>query len=226
MANIAQEPVTLGRYYKVFLNGKELPAYMLQSIESIDVENSRTEADSLSMRIQDVNMLFTRGDLLVKGTNVIVRMGHHARSRIVFEGKITFLDSDFGPDAPPVLIVNGHDMDVEALDKQRTRTFNNKRVSDVINQMLREAGLRPTVQKTSKVYSKLVQKEESNRDFIKRWVKTLKFHQYKTGHNRYYVGAKPFANPKPKNIGYRTGGHEIIRATPTFVNIDSDTEED
>lgn len=225
MSNVHQTPFALGRSYRVYLNGKELPDYMLQSISSIEVENSRTDADSATISVQDVNMLFTKGDLLVKGTNLLIRMGYHSRSRTVFEGKITHLDSDFGPDAPPVLTVSGHDMDVDAFDKQRTRTFNNKRVSDVINQMLREAGLRPTVQKTSKVYSKLVQKDESNRDFIKRWVKTLKFHQYKTGRNRYYVGSKPFINPKPKSLGYRAGGHEIIRATPTFVSLDGEKED-
>lgn len=225
MSTNSNTPVSLGRHYKVYLNGKELPAYMLQSIENIDVENSRTDADSVTIQVQDTNMLFTKGDLLVKGTNLLVKMGHHARSRTVFEGKITHLDSDFGPDSPPILVVNGHDMDVESFDKQRTRTFSNKRVSDVISTMLREAGLRPTVQKTSKVYSKIVQKDESNRDFIKRWVKTYRFHQYKTGHNRYYVGSKPFVSPKPKHIGYRTGGHEIIRATPTFVNLDGEEED-
>lgn len=225
MTNMPQAPVSLGRSYRVYLNGKELPDYMLQSIESIEVENSRTDADSANIRVQDVNLLFTKGDLLVKGTNLVIRMGHHARSRTVFEGKITHLESDFGPDSPPSLVVNGHDMDVEEFDKQRTRTFNNKRVSDVIIQMLKEAGLRPTVQKTTKVYSKIVQKEESNRDFIKRWVKVYRFHQYKTGRNRYYVGSKPFSNPKPKSIGYRSGGHEIIRATPSFVNLDNEQED-
>lgn len=226
MANAPQAPIALGRYYKVFLNGKELPDYMLQSIDSIEVESSRSDADSLTLVVQDMNQLFTKGELVLKGTNISIRMGLHTASRVVFEGKISHIESDFPPDAPPTLTINGHDMDVESLDKQRTRTFNNKRVSDVIAQMLREAGLRPTVQATSKVYPKLVQKDESNRDFIKRWAKTLKYHQYKMGGARYYVGGKPFVNPKPKDIGFRTGGHEIIRATPSFVNIDSETEED
>lgn len=226
MSNIPQQPVSLGRYYKVYFNKLQLPMHMIQSIESMEVENSRTDADSLVIIVQDAEKLFLNGDLIVKGTDVIVKMGHPERSRTVFEGKITHIEGDFGPDTLPTLTINCHDMDVEAMDEPKTRTFTNKRVSDVIASMLREAGLKPTVQTTSKVYPKLVQKDESNRDFIKRWAKTLKFHYYKTGRNRYYVGSKPYQNPKPKNIGYKTGGHEIIRATPTFVDTDSETEED
>lgn len=222
--NPAQSPGIIEPYFTVSLNGKYLPDYMLGSIETLDVVESRTEANECTIKVQDYLHMFLDSDIVKKGVTVSVRMGTRTYSEHKFKGKIVGVDAEYPEDGKTSLTIQATDMNMEEADRSRKRTFKKKTMGEIFRQMIKEMGMTPIVDYNGKVLDKVVQNDESNMDFIKRHTKKLKLKKYKVRGNKaeYYIGKKPYLYPKPLSIGYKDLGHEVRSATPSFVDIEED----
>jgi len=222
--NPSQSPGVVIPYYTVSLNGKYLPDFMLASMKTIRVTESRTEANECTIEVEDYLHMFLDSDIVKKGVTLSIRMGTNTYSEHKFKGKIVHIEAGYPEDGKTTITIQATDMNMEEADKSRKRTFKKKTMGEIFRQMLKEMGLTPVVDYNGKVQEKIVQNDESNLEFIKRHTRKLKLKSYKIRGNKaeYYIGKKPYVYPKPLSIGYKDLGHEVRSATPSYVNLEEE----
>jgi uncharacterized protein len=131
----------------VLINGSPVSAAVLRYIEDVVVDDS-VELPSMfafaitSSDAQEKNLPWVdNADLFSVGNVVEIRMGKTGALTSLITGEITALEPEFVTDRLPVLNVRGYDRRHRLQRGRKTRTFLQKKDSDIAIQIGGEAGL-------------------------------------------------------------------------------------
>jgi uncharacterized protein len=132
----------------VLINGSPVSAAVLRSVGEVEVDDSVELPSMFSLvmfgyEAQEQNLPWVDNDLFSVGNSVEIKMGWAGASNMtsLIAGEITALEPDFLTSGLPVLKVRGYDRRHRLQRGRKTRTFLQKKDSDVASQIGGEAGL-------------------------------------------------------------------------------------
>jgi phage protein D len=216
--DIMEEP-----YVALYFNSRQVPEDMMKYIETIEVEEANKKSSIARITVEDTDQVWINDAGVKKGVPITIRGGHRKDHRVLFFGKISGVEAQMPVEGIRILTISAVDRGVQAFKARNTRTWRNVKISDVITQVLRECGYDPVVEDSKVKLSSVVQRNEMNGDFLKRWITKQRWYQFKTPSGQYYVGSKSKGKITMDTLSYLKGGMEIRTFNPYFNEI---TEED
>lgn len=224
MSNLQERNVLLEPWFSVYLDNKKLGEEFTMYITQVQVEDEEDKLPLASIDIVDPKKLWLNDKRIKKDSKLRINLGHKHNNRKLFDGIITHIDGELPETGDPTLTISAIDKGIKLMDERESRSFKKAKVSDVVKIMLKECGLKGTVQDTKAVIDFLPQENETNLEFITRWRKKLKWRFQRKHDGSYYFGSDSKVAGKTKTLGYKTAGMEIINFAPTYQ--DQETTED
>lgn len=220
MPDIQSNDILLEPYVTVHIAGKELPDNMMKYVTEVTVEEDIEKQTIARISVSDPEMLWLKDSRIKKGTKISVTMGHRKNYRKMLAGTIQNLEADFPEEGYPTLIVVAVDAGVSMTESKVSKTWKNKKVSDVIKEIFSKHGISAVVQDTGKIVPIITQVKETDMDFVKRKAKesgvTLSKDLQK------YTWGKAASNAAVDLLEYKQGKGQIIQFTPEVVVVETD----
>ncbi len=182
------ETSNLTSQFYVELDGQPAPADLMRALYEISIDNSLHMPDVATLLVHDPQLRWVDEEKFAPGKAIKIAAkstARKSREQTVFEGEIVELESDFG--------ANAHHLTVRAFDRlhrlargRQVRTFQEIKVSDVIQKLAREAKLEVEAAETRKVHAHLFQNNLTNLEFLRAHARDLGFLLYVRGKKLYF----------------------------------------
>ncbi|MBP1966332.1 phage late control D family protein [Paenibacillus aceris] len=196
----------LAKKYKEFFS----PAYLISvdgakltdnmAISMIRVETSIDgTADSFSFRITNAydvtkNDFQWLGDLAL-GKPIDISLGYVDKFTPVFSGFITSVVVDFPEDGAPGLIVRGMDLSYLMMKGTKSRSWNKKKYSDIVQEIAKIYGAQVHVDATTTEYPAISQSQINDYHFIQNLANLVNYDFFVVGKHLYF--RKPLTEMTP-----------------------------
>ncbi len=166
--------------FEVKVGGSSLKPALTESLNDIEVQNDLYLPDVATMRFH-LNPLGDSGlnrdvdavnNALAIGKEVEIseRKLDERTGNVIFKGEVTSFSVDFKSimeESPMVAVVQAHDKSHRMHRTKKTKTYLNKKASDIATGIAREHGLTPKVDSTGQVYEHVFQANLSDSQFLK-----------------------------------------------------------
>ena len=155
----------------VLINGSPAPAAVLRYIEDVMVDDS-VELPSMfgfavtSSDAQEQNSPWIDDTLFSIGNLVEIKMGGGGKLTSLIIGEITALEPEFVTSRLPLLRVRGYDRGHRLQRGRKTRTFLQKKDSDIASQIAAEAGLSATTTDSGTTLDYVLQANQTDWEFL------------------------------------------------------------
>lgn len=158
--------------FDVVINGSSLPAKAKVYIGEVSVDESVElpsmfsfglgSSDSQNQQTPWVD----NQDLFVIGNTVEIKMGYGGQLASLIKGEITSLEPEFAANRLPILRVRGYDRRHRLQRGHKTRTFVNRKDSQIASQIGSEAGLSVQAKDSGTTHSYVVQASQTDWEFL------------------------------------------------------------
>ncbi|GBF34822.1 phage protein D [Desulfocucumis palustris] len=187
--------------FEIVLEGSNLSREGV-GISSITVDTSVEKADSFSFTVSnafdETNRTFNWLDkYFLVGKYLKINMGYMDKLVTVFDGLTTSVKFDFNPEESPKVIVSGMDRTFLLMKGIKSRSFNDKKHSDVVSTIAGEHGLSVgKVDDTSVQYKIIEQSRSTDYQFVSWMARENNYEFFVVGKKLYfrkYTGSTPVA---------------------------------
>ncbi len=158
---------------------------------SVDTKSSG-ESDIVTFTISNAYNLIKRDfmwldKLLVLGKTIEVHLGYTDRLTPVFFGYITAVDVKFPKGGTPELTVTGMDLTFKMMRGRNTKTWSNKKISDIVREVGQLHGANQfVIDATNKQFPKLPKKPENDYQFLQDLALSLNYECFVVGKTLYF----------------------------------------
>jgi phage protein D len=158
--------------FEILIDGTLLAVDVAAHVVEVSVEEDTELPSMFSLEVvasDDMDDQFTWIDdaqLFAVGAVVEVKMGYAGQLESIFKGEVTGLEPSFTANRLPSLTVRGYDRCHRLTRGRQTRTFLQKKDSDIASQIAREAGLTPDVVDSKVTHEYVVQANQTDFDFL------------------------------------------------------------
>lgn len=210
--------------FAIWIGGKRFREDMLKFVSKVEVVKELDKLPEATIEVKDYENKWLRGSGIGKGHRVTIAMGHGDKLSTEFRGKISYIDVAYPQEGVTTLTIYLVSKGVALSTKERSKTYKNRKVSSVIRDMHKKRGMKIDIHETKKVHKKLSQSTETDLAFILRWKEKLGWKYYEKTDGTMYFGPKSDYNVV-RDLGYRTGGMEVISFTPTYEEIEKEDDD-
>jgi Rhs element Vgr protein len=155
--------------FNLEVNGSTASPDVMHDLLSITVEQTLHLPSMCVIKVYNDQLKWFDNDTFNIGKTVLVKMGLDT-PKLVFKGEITALELDGGIESgAPILTVRAYDKTHRLHRGRKTRPFPKVAISDLIKKVCSDAGLAANVNDTGEVFDYILQNNESNFEFLKRW---------------------------------------------------------
>lgn len=210
-------------FFHLVIDGKDLTQDMEQYVTKLDIEYDEDKLNMATFEVDDYDGKWAKGSLLTKGKSLNVTAGHMWERRVVFRGKITHIEGDFN-EGEDTLKVHAISTGVMLMNKRTSKTWTNKKVSEVVTMIHKNAGINIICEDTKTVFPEVPQVNETGAEFTHRWRKKLGWEYIERDDGFYYFGPKGEKEKGQSTLGYRTGNMAVISFNPSYKDIQTEEE--
>lgn len=163
---MAENDVLTSEIY-IKLNGQELQQPVMIHLVEVIVDQHTHLPGMFAIRLHDPEMkLLDEGPFdLTKAIEIAAEKPGAGRV-VLIQGEITALEPNFQEGMIAELVVRGYDKSHRLYREMRSRTFLNKKDSDIAAEMARAADLQADIETTSTVYEHIYQHNQSDLVFL------------------------------------------------------------
>jgi uncharacterized protein involved in type VI secretion and phage assembly len=162
---MADKSGLLSHFY-VKLGGANAPDDFMRDIITIDVESSLHLPDMATLVLHDTGLRWVDDNRLAPGVTVEVAAEGPHGEQTLFDGEIVELEPEFDASIQR-LTVRAFDRLHRLARGRHVRTFQNVSDADLVKKLAREAGLDAKVDAASLVHPYLLQRGETNLEFLR-----------------------------------------------------------
>lgn len=101
------------------------------------------------------------------GSEVKIKFGYGNQTKVVMVGEITGLEPEFSLEQSPRLVVRGYDYSHRLMRGTKTRTFTQRRDSDIVREVARDAKLTVEASPTLEALEYVLQRNQTDLAFIR-----------------------------------------------------------
>lgn len=206
-------------WYRISINDKPIPEEYKRCISEVSVDEADNQATMGRIVIEDANRVFLKDKRIVKDTPINIEMGHlGGKTRLMLKGKISLVEADFRPDGMPIITLVILDKSKDMNKTKKSRTWKNKRKSDVVSQVVRAYGLKPRIKSKGLELENISQNDETDIQFIQRLAQEEDYACYIIPEkNEFYWGEKELDKKPKKTYMYAKGTKDIISFRPSYI---------
>jgi len=146
----------------VKIGGQEISEEMWGCVLELVVDTTLHMPDMFTIRLLDYTHKWMDDSSLDVGKEVEIKAGN----ALLLKGEITALEPDFEETGRATLLLRGYDKSHRLHLGRQTRTFLNRKDSDLASQIAQEAGLRAQVDATSVTHDYVLQNNQTNMEFL------------------------------------------------------------
>src|SRR5665213_3310760 len=157
-------------HFNLKIDGAQAPRELMDQILECTVENSIHLPDLCTLRLHDAAFKYIDEATLDPGKKIEIFATNEQMTTPVkiFCGEVTGIDVDLPADMTPTLTVRAFDYAHRLQRGRSTRTFNQMTDEDIVKKVAQEAGFTAHTDSTSQVHEWIIQKNESNWDFMRK----------------------------------------------------------
>lgn len=202
-------------FYRIFLNGKEIDQVLYANINKVTVKNTHHGASMSSLDVNDPDFIFIEGTLFVDSTPIKIEYGYtdgKMSEVATFDGYVSVIDCDFSEKGEPKVIIHCMDKSHLMNREEKTRTWQNRKYSDVVTEIFRSYGFKVQVDDTGEVIESIEQKDQTDIAFITGLANKIESDEYITYIDKetaYFVKRRLSGDAKEKLV---------YRETPYTLN--------
>jgi Rhs element Vgr protein len=112
--------------------------------------------------------------------------GNQPRPEPLFKGEVTGLEPEFEEDGRAVMVIRGYDKSHRLQRGRKTRTFLKQKDSDIVSTLASEAGLTAVADATTTRHDYLIQRNQSNMEFLLERARRLGYQVYSDNGKLYF----------------------------------------
>lgn len=218
MGMVLSRNTMLEPYYEIYLANEKLSSSLKKYIVSVEVEESDTEADVGRISVADIDFKFSNMTKLSENMPVKIYMGHKKNHRLMLKGVISYIEADFGEDGVPYIVIGATDNTSRMTFKTKSRTWKNKKSSEVVKSIAKAYGFKAEVQESLNVIEQITQEEETDAQLISRLAEDEGYiFFYSSDKGTLYWGERFKGLTATDNLYYNSGDHSVITFKPTLV---------
>ena len=206
-------------YYEISIGGKPLDNSAISLIDSISLQDNSTGSDILTINIVDPDFTFIGSkSIFVEEQSITFKGGWKDDVSLNYVGYISVVDLDFPNTGSPSLVLHCMDNTHLMNRKEKKRTWQNKKVSDVANEIFGEYGFSATVDDTEVVEETISQADKTDIVFLIELASGLEdeYLVYVEGDKAYFV-KKPILGESQAELKYRQNPYDIVSFSPRIV---------
>lgn len=218
MLMVLSRQISMKPYFSLVFGGKTVSEADKALIVQVQFEDSDVEAGLVRVTINDTDFLFSKTYNLNKKTIVEVDMGYEKFHEVVMRGEITHYEASFDENGIQQLVVGITDKSNRMNTVKKSRTWKNKKKSDVVLDIAREYGLKAIVQDTIEVLEQVSQDNETDASFIRKLAddEAYEFFILPIKHTLFFGNV--FDNIAVEDIlSYKTGDHSVRFFNPSYI---------
>jgi len=176
-------------FYLITVDGAKIADTI--AIDQLRVETSIDgTADSFSLRIADAYDI-TKNDFqylstFSLGKAIDISLGYVDKFTPVFSGHITSVVVDFPEDGAPGLIIRGMDISYLMMKGTKSRSWNKKKYSDIVEEIAKTYGFKTNVDATTTVFESLSQSQINDYHYIQNLANLVNYDFFIVGKNLYF----------------------------------------
>jgi phage protein D len=204
--------------YSVHLGGKELPRDDDAHLQSITVDLRRQAPASVELVFNNHEGTYDKRDDLGPGTEIKIGLGYtEGGPTQVFEGEIIGTHVRLKENGPRLFVVRAFDYQHRMTRGRKTKTFLDRKFSDIVKEVASGSGLSPEVEDTTFQREYVIQHNQTDLDFTRGIASWLDF----DFHVRHLEGAKKlrFKAPEVKGKPVVTAVYEKPDLTSDEVHL-------
>ena len=148
------------------VDGSNASTEMMDSIISIEVDDSLTLPDMFSIHIRDSNYRWTDEDAFSLGASIEVFAKVEDTQTQILAGEITGLEPRLDSKSGPSLVLRGYDKSHRLNRGKKTATFLQMTDSDIAKKIAQNAGLKSKVDSTRQVHEYVLQDNKTDWEFL------------------------------------------------------------
>ncbi len=158
--------------FEILIDGTALHVEAAAHVVEVSVEEDTALPSMFSLEIvasddmDDEFMWIDDAQLFAVGAVVEVKLGYAGQLASMFKGEVTGLEPTFTADRLPSLTVRGYDRRHRLTRGRQTRTFLQKKDSDIAAQIARESGLTADVVDSKVTHEYVAQVNQTDFDFL------------------------------------------------------------
>ncbi|MBN1285170.1 MAG: VgrG-related protein [Anaerolineae bacterium] len=176
-------------YFKLKINGSDVPDDMLNQVYEIVAENSMQLPDMFTIRLYDDELVWVDDAAKVKpGATVQIEFSTpDGQSTVsVISGEITAIEPVFTEDWTVRVNIHGYAKSHRLSRGAKTKAFKNVKISDVVQQVASGGGVSASVDATTQVYEQINQDGQSDLAFIYELAARVGYQVYMDGDTLYF----------------------------------------
>ena len=218
MSMVLSREIMLQPYYEIHLNNVKLTNELKKYITNVEVEESDTEACMGRVTVADVDFKFSNMTQLAEKLPIKIYMGHKKSHRLMLSGEVSYIEADFGEDGVPYITIGAIDMTSKMTAEKKSRTWANKKSSEVVKQIAKEYGLKANVQESLNIIEQITQEEESDAQLVARLAEDEGYvFFYSSDTSTIYWGERFEGLTATENLYYNSGDKSVKTFKPTLV---------
>jgi uncharacterized protein len=195
-------------YLRILIQGKplnsDIEADLISAFISEDLEApSMFELQLITWDLLKQEITWVDDKLFDIGNEVEIQIGYDPKIKTVIVGEITGLEPEYTQDAPPILIVRGHDLRHRLLRGRQTKSFLKMKDSEIASEIARSRGLTAKVTDSKVKLEYILQHSQTDWEFLQERAKRIGYEvaiENKTLHFR------PHQNTQAKVLTLTYGG--------------------
>jgi Bacteriophage probable baseplate hub protein len=160
--------------FLIKVDGKDLLADLFLEIASVQVDNTLKGMDRFSFTINSTFNFQSREfahltDLFAFGNSVEIHLGYQGFTlALMHRGIVTAVQTSFPASGLPQINVSGYDLSYCMTKGKRSRNWEGRKDSEIVDEVAREYGLNPKVEDTRVTHPKIEQSQESDFQFLEK----------------------------------------------------------
>lgn len=181
--------------FTVKINGTKLAPEIAAQLLELKIRQSLRQPASALIRIGDSGGQHVDDFKVSDTVEVLIgAISDQSGGETVFKGEIVALEPEFEQTGVTIGI-RAYDRTHRLQHGKKVRTFQQSSASDMVNKVLREAGLTANSESTSVVFEFFQQSDETDRDFIRRLERMHDYELYDDGSQVHFRSASSVKSP-------------------------------
>ena len=160
------------------IDGSNASEEIMDSLISIDVDDSLLLPDMFSVHLRDPSFKWTDSDDFALGKSVEIAVRGESGTSKLLAGEITAIEPEFSQAAGPTVMIRGYDQSHRLHRSKQTKTYVQETDSDIAKKIARECGLRAKVDSTREVHEYVSQDNQTDMEFIRERAERIGYQVY------------------------------------------------